>query len=63
LRLEELNKPAPSKPMPARKNYKPDKDDPVDTMLATYLNELNVYVPVERIQPGQYMFGRFKVLI
>lgn len=34
LRLEELNKPGPPKPKPVMKNYKPDKDDPVDTMLA-----------------------------
>lgn len=41
--------------------YVPVKDDPVDVMMAKYINEYPIPVPVERLSPGNYMLGLKKV--
>ncbi len=44
-----------------RKWYIPVKGDPVDEMMAKYLNECEYYVPVKRQAEGQYMYGSKKI--
>jgi len=48
------------KPEP-RKWYIPVKGDPIDEMMAKYLNECPYYVPVKRLGEGQYMYGSKKI--
>ena len=50
-----MNKPEP------RKWYIPIKGDPIDEMMAKYLNECPYYVPVKRLGEGQYMYGSKKI--
>lgn len=50
-----MNKPEP------RKWYIPVKGDPIDEMMAKYLNECPYYVPVKRLGEGQYMYGSKKI--
>jgi hypothetical protein len=49
-----------AKPEP-RKWYIPVKGDPIDEMMAKYLNECPYYVPVKRLGEGQYMYGSKKI--
>lgn len=51
---------AMAKPEP-RKWYIPVKGDPIDEMMAKYLNECPYYVPVKRLGDGQYMYGSKKI--
>jgi len=44
-----------------RRQYIPVKGDPVDEMMAKYINEAPYYVPVERIAEGNYMWGSKKI--
>ncbi len=44
-----------------RKWYIPLKGDPVDEMMAKYLNACQHYVPVKRLGEGQYMYGSKKI--
>jgi hypothetical protein len=44
-----------------RKWYIPLKGDPIDEMMAKYLNECPHYVPVKRLGEGQYMYGSKKI--
>jgi hypothetical protein len=37
------------------------KGDPIDEMMAKYINEYPYYVPVERLAEGHYMVGSKKV--
>lgn len=37
--------------------YKPVKGDKIDEKLAKTLNEKRINLPIERIEPGRYMFG------
>jgi hypothetical protein len=48
------------KPEP-RKWYIPVKGDPIDEMMAKYLNECLYFVPVKRLGEGQYMYGSKKI--
>eukprot|EP00347_Sterkiella_histriomuscorum_P021445 403333951 len=50
-----MNKPEP------RKWYIPVKGDPIDEMMAKYLNDCPYYVPVKRLGDGQYMYGSKKI--
>ena len=55
--LEALNNKEP-KP---RKWYVPVKGDPIDELMAKYLNACPHYVPVKRMSEGQYMYGSKKI--
>lgn len=41
--------------------YQAVKGDPVDEMMAKFINECDFYVPVERLTEGNYMFAQKKV--
>lgn len=49
-----------AKPEP-RKWYIPMKGDPIDEMIAKFLNDCPYYVPVKRLAEGQYMYGSKKI--
>ncbi len=37
------------------------KGDPVDEMMAMHINSCDYYIPVERLQEGNYMWGPKKI--
>ena len=46
----------------ARSAYKAIKGDIVDEMLASYINQAGVQLPITRLGKGFYMFGTKKIL-
>lgn len=46
-----------------RKDYIPDRSDPIDVRIAEYLNVDETTVPIRRIDKGVYMFGRKEIFI
>ena len=48
-RLQKYTNASPTKPSPPVKKYKAVKGDPVDEMLASYLNKIGCPVPVTRL--------------
>ena len=44
--------------LPRTTNYKCLKGDAVDELLAMFLNQLDYFVPVQRVNEGTYNFGR-----
>lgn len=62
---ERYHKPAPQ--MPAQKKrqnlYAPVSNDPVDELLAKYINSMAVDVPIRKVdgEQGFYMFGTRKI--
>lgn len=41
--------------------YKAVTGDEVDELLAKYINEMNIQVPICRLEPGYYLFGTKKI--
>ena len=41
--------------------YRPIKGDLVDELIAKYLNENNINLPVKRLGDGYYLFGTKKI--
>jgi Growth-Arrest-Specific Protein 2 Domain len=46
---------------PVRKRYVPVKGDPVDEMMAMYINQCPFFVPIERLSEGNYFLGAKKI--
>jgi len=52
----------PEVPKPPKKDwYKPVRGDPVDEIMARYLNEMKMPLPVKRLGEGYYLFGTKKI--
>lgn len=49
------------KTVPKVKKYTYVKGDEVDEMLASYINKMDVGLPISRLGGGQYMFGSKKI--
>lgn len=47
--------------MVPRGKYTPLKGDAVDELMAQYINNFELDVPIQRIGDGQYMFGSRKI--
>jgi len=52
--------PTPPPPKPAGK-YKAVKGDEVDELLAQYINDWNITLPIRRLGDGYYLFGTKKI--
>lgn len=49
------------KEKPKVKHYKAHKTDPVDRLLADFLNDTGCMVPIRRLGNGYYFFGSKKI--
>ena len=56
----EAPKPPPPPPKPPGK-YKAVKGDLVDELLAQYINDWNITLPIKRLGDGYYLFGTKKI--
>ena len=58
---QRFERPAPK--LPKKKEYQPASNDPVDDLLAKYINQMTLNVPVRKIEgeQGFYMFGTRKI--
>ena len=43
------------------KLYKADEEDQVDQLLARYINEFQISLPIRKDRPGWYVFGTKKI--
>ena len=50
-----------NKPKTERVKYAPMKGDKVDELMARYINNFDLDIPIQRIGDGQYMFGSRKI--
>ena len=51
----------PNPTIPKKILYRPIKGDLLDEMIAKYINDLQIPIPVRRLGDGNYLFGTKKV--
>ena len=42
-------------------HYEPERGDKIDEAMAAYFNQPGERVPIQRLSPGEYMFGTYRI--